>query len=116
MLPTPPNIMRSDEPPECDDPDARHTVHVRFAHSQGRRLRSATEGTEYGSLWHERPILMQRADGSYDLIGTTAHLDRLARWVLSHGTAATVAAPDVLRRQVAAEARRVWRRHQHDHA
>jgi predicted DNA-binding transcriptional regulator YafY len=63
------------------------------------------------SLWTERPLLLQRADGSYDLIGTTAHLDRLARWVLSHGPAARVQAPDRLRRRVAAEARRVLQKY-----
>jgi predicted DNA-binding transcriptional regulator YafY len=59
---------------------------------------------------------MERADGSYDLIGTTDHLDDLVRWVLSHGAAATVETPDRLRHRVAAEARRIWRRYQPDDA
>lgn len=91
---------------------AQHTVHVRFAHTQGRRLRtSGTDAATERPLWVERPLLLERADGSYDLIGTTAHLDRLARWVLSHGTAARVQAPDRLRRRVAAEAQRVLQKY-----
>ena len=93
-----------------------HTVHVQFASTQGRRLRSATRFPPGPSLWTERPLLMERADGTYDLIGTTAHLDRLARWVLSHGTGATAAAPEPLRRRVATEARRIWHRYQSDDA
>jgi predicted DNA-binding transcriptional regulator YafY len=54
---------------------------------------------------------MERADGSYDLIGTTAHLDGLVRWILSHGAAATVEVPDRLRHRVAAEAQRVLQKY-----
>jgi predicted DNA-binding transcriptional regulator YafY len=54
---------------------------------------------------------MERADGTYDLIGTTARPDALARWILSHGAAAEVTGPERLRERVAAEARRVWERH-----
>ena len=97
--------------PESDA--QRVSVHVRFAPSQGRRLRRP-EPFPCGdgqSLWVERPVLMERADGTYDLIGTTTHLDGLARWVLSHGAAAEVTEPERLRQRVAAKARRVWERH-----
>lgn len=106
--------------PVADDPNRDkaplHTVHLRFAHTQGRRLRTAGTDVAEGPLWTERPLLLERADGAYDLIGTTAHLDRLARWVLSHGVAATVEAPDRLRHRVAAEARRIWRQYHPDDA
>ena len=97
--------------PESDA--QRVSVHVRFAPSQGRRLRRPEPFPcgEDQSLWVERPVLMERADGTYDLIGTTARPDALARWILSHGAAATVAGPERLRERVVAEARRVWERH-----
>ena len=97
--------------PESDA--QRVSVHVRFAPSQGRRLRRPEPFPcgEDQSLWVERPVLMERADGTYDLIGTTARPDALARWILSHGAAATVAGPERLRERVAAEARRVWEGH-----
>jgi len=93
----------------------RRTVHVRFAPAQGARLRRPTP-PPFAPLWTERPLVMQRTDGSYDLIGSTTHLDGLVRWILSHGAAATVAAPARLRRRVAAEARRIRRRYQPDDA
>ena len=91
----------------------RHSVHVRFAPSQGRRLRRPEPFPcgEDQSLWVERPVLMERADGTYDLIGTTARPDALARWILSHGAAATVAGSQRLRERVAAEARRIVQRY-----
>lgn len=111
------NIMSADATPERENDGTRslHTVHVRFAHTQGRRLRAPTaaENTGDASLWVERPLLMQRADGSYDLVGTTARLGRLVPWILSHGTAATVVGPERLQHRVACEARRVWE-HYHE--
>jgi predicted DNA-binding transcriptional regulator YafY len=86
------------------------SVHVRFSPSQGRRLQRS-EPTTCGdgqALWAERPTVMERADGTYDLIGTTTHPDGLARWVLSFGNDATVKGPDRFRQRVASEARRVW--------
>ena len=92
----------------------RHSVHVRFAPSQGRRLRRPEPFPcgEDQSLWVERPVLMERADGTYDLIGTTARPDALARWILSHGAAATVAGPERLRQRVAAEAQQIAKKHE----
>lgn len=87
------------------------TVHIRFAPSQGRRLQRS-EPTPCGEgrpLWTERPLLIRRANGMYDLIGTTRHLDGLARWILSFGVHAQVRSPNRLRRRVAAEARRIVR-------
>jgi predicted DNA-binding transcriptional regulator YafY len=51
---------------------------------------------------------MERADGTYELIGTAKNLKGLARWILSFGSRAEVRSPDRLRHQVAAEARRIW--------
>lgn len=112
---TEPAPPASPAPEGAADASARRTVHVRFAPAQGARLRRPTP-PPFASLWTERPVLMERADGSYDLIGTTAHLDGLVRWILSHGAAATVEAPARLRRQVAAEAHRIWRRYPPDDA
>jgi hypothetical protein len=106
-------------PPSAVPPDSdvrRWSAHIRFAPSQGRRLRRPEPFPcgEDQSLWVERPVLMERADGTYDLIGTTARPDALARWILSHGAAAEVTGPPQLRERVAAEARRVVRRHTSD--
>jgi hypothetical protein len=92
----------------------RVSVHVRFPPSQGRRLRRPEPTTcrDGRALWAERPTVMKRVDGTYDLIGTSTHLDGLARWVLSFGTDATVEGPEQLRRRVATEARRVWKQYE----
>ncbi|MFB6231197.1 MAG: WYL domain-containing protein [Salinibacter sp.] len=97
------------DPPDETNTEC-HSVHVRFAPSQGRRLRRSEpfRAEDGPSLWVERPVLMERVDGTYDLIGTTAHLDALVRWVLSHGADAEVTGPDRLRRRVACEAWRIW--------
>lgn len=94
------------------DPSGR-AVHIRFSPSQGARLRRSEPTTcgDGSPLWAERPVLMQRADATYQLLGTSAHLDGLARWVLSHGADARVEGPDGLRHRVMAEARRVLRQY-----
>jgi len=83
----------ADPPPKSDA--QCWSVHIRFA----------------PSLWVERPVLMERADGTYDLIGTTARPGVLAQWVLSYGPDAEVTGPERLRRRVAKEARRVWKKY-----
>ena len=91
-------------------------VHVRFLPSEGRRLQRP-EPTTCGDgrqLWAERPLLLRRNSGVYDLIGTTANLEGLARWVLSFGTGAEVRGPDRLQRHVALEARRVSRKYREE--
>ncbi len=88
-------------------------MHVRFEPAEGRRLQRP-EPTTCGdgtALWAERPILMERADGTYELIGTSRNLAGLARWVLSYGSGAKVCCPACLQRCVEAEARRVWRKY-----
>lgn len=102
-------MLMPDTPSPPTSESRRYSVHVRFPPSQGARLRRS-EPTACGDgrpIWADRPSVMERADGTYDLIGTSAHLDGLARWVLSFGTDATVKGPEVLRQQVAAEARRI---------
>lgn len=95
--------------PECRRP----AVHVRFPPTEGRRLRrpEPTSCPGEAPLWSERPILMKRADGTYELIGTAENLKGLARWILSFGARADVRSPERLRRRVAAEARRIWMRY-----
>ena len=110
-----PVVMPAPDAATQPESDAqRVSVHVRFAPSQGRRLRRPEPFPcgEDESLWVERPVLMERADGTYDLIGTTARPDALARWILSHGAAATVAGPERLRQRVAAEAQQIAKKHE----
>ncbi|MCS3831133.1 hypothetical protein GGP91_003232 [Salinibacter ruber] len=92
------------------------SVHVKFAPAEGSRLRrpEPTSCPGEAPFWTERPVLMERADGTYDLIGTADNLEGLARWVLSFGAGAEVRRPDRLRRRVAAAARRVWRQYRED--
>lgn len=106
-LPTPPAGRATSE---------TATVAIRFASTQGARLKRAAPGggSVRQGLWVERPLLLKRADGTYDLIGTTARPDRLVRWVLSHGAAAEVRSPARLRRRVAAAARRIWRQYENE--
>lgn len=85
-----------------------HTVHVRFSPAQGPRLRRRTPAP-VDPYWTERPMLMERVDGSYDLIGTTTSLDTLVQWILSHGPNAEVQGPAELRRRIRAEARGIAR-------
>lgn len=111
-------MSASDTDSQTEAPDRVAAVHVRFRPSQGPRLRRSEPTTcgDGSPLWAERPILMQRADGTYDLIGSSPHLDGLARWVLSHGADAEVRGPERLRRRVAAEARRVLHLYQEEEA
>ena len=107
-----------DSDPHSGAAEPSCSVHIRFAPSQGRRLQRPESlfGDDGPALWQERPVLMERADGTYDLIGTTARPDALVRWVLSHGAAATVRGPERLRERVAAEARRIWAQHDAEQA
>jgi len=91
-------------------------VHVRFTPRAGRRLRrpEPTSCPIGGAFWTERPILMKRAHGDYELIGTAANLEGLARWILSFGEDAEVKGPDRLERKVATEARRVWKLYENE--
>jgi predicted DNA-binding transcriptional regulator YafY len=44
--------------------------------------------------------LLQRVDGSFDLIGSSDNLGGLARWILSFATDVRVVSPPVLRQNV----------------
>ena len=90
------------------------TVAVRFASTQSARLKRAAPvvACVRQGLWVERPLLLERDNGTYDLVGTTARPDRLVRWVLSHGAAAEVRSPARLRRRVAAAANRIARQYE----
>ena len=95
---------------------AAWAVHVRFESSEGGRLQRPEPTTCPGEapLWVERPILMERADGTYELIGTSRNLEGLARWILSFGTSAEVRGPDPLQRRVAVEASGIRRKYRAD--
>ena len=83
------------------DPNSPQSVHVRL---QVRPRRPDVE-------WADPPISLKRADGSYEVMGQSADLHGLARWVLSYGPRAEVLAPEALRRRVVEEARRVIERY-----
>ena len=97
-----------------DPSDEPAAVHLRFARVAGERLRrpEPTSCPKEGPFWTERPMLLKRADGTYELIGTSRNLQGLARWVLSFGTSAEVRCPERLQREVALQARRVWQEYE----
>lgn len=79
-----------------------YPVHVRFeTHPERRRPVE----------WHEPPLGLGRYHGGYEVIGQSADLDGLVRWVLSFGAGVEVVGPDVLRQRVAEEARRIAEMH-----
>lgn len=75
-----------------------YTVHVRFvAHPERRRPVE----------WAEPPLGLGRYHGGYEVIGRSADLDGLVRWVLGFVAHVEVVGPDALRERVAEEARRI---------
>ncbi len=92
------------------------SVHVRFRPAEGRRLQrpEPTGCPGEDPLFDRRPVLMERADGTYELIGRSRNLAGLAQWILSFGTGAEACGPDRLRRQVALQAWRIWRQYAGD--
>lgn len=77
-------------------------VCIRFSASQRPRL-CRPEPDRCGDgrpIWTERPLLLRRADGTFYLMGTSAHLDGLARWILSFAGDAEVESPPALRDRV----------------
>ncbi len=112
----PSDLTQSTDAARRESDDSASTVYIRFSPSQGPRLRRPEPTTcgDGSPLWVKRPILMQRASGTYELIGTSRNLEGLVRWVLSHGTDAEVRGPEVLRQQIAVQARSVWRQYVDD--
>jgi predicted DNA-binding transcriptional regulator YafY len=92
------------------DRDGRaRAVCIRFSASELRRLRRREPDrcSDGQPIWTERPLLLQRADGRLYLMGTSAHFDGLARWILSFAGDAEVESPPALRRHVRSAAHRV---------
>lgn len=101
---------QSDGPNQPSDSNGSGcAVHIQFSPSQGPRLerREPTTCGDGRALWAERPLLMRRVDGTYELVGISENLSGLARWILSYGADAEVQGPSRLRQWVASEARRV---------
>ena len=94
-------------PDSSSSNDARVVaVHVRFdAHPQRRQNRVE---------WIEPPLGLGYHHGRYEVIGQSADLDGLVRWVLGFGPCAEVVGPDVLRARVARAARRIAARYDDD--
>lgn len=104
----PPRDLNAPEPPR-DGCSTGYAVCVRFASGQKRRL-CRPEPTSCGEgqpIWDERPLLLCRNDGTYELMGISSNLSGLARWVLSFAGDAEVESPRVLREQVRHAAQQV---------
>lgn len=75
-----------------------YAIHVRFETHPERK----------GPVqWAEPPLGLGRYHGGYEVIGQSADLDGLVRWVLGFGAGVEVMGPDVLRSRIAREARRI---------
>lgn len=87
----------------------RHAVCVRFSSQQNRRLRQPDPlaSANGGPIWDERPLLLERSDGTYELMGLSSNLEGLVRWVLSFAGDAEVESPVALRRRVRRAACRI---------
>jgi hypothetical protein len=91
-------------------------VCIRFSASQQPRLRRP-EPDRCGDghpIWTERPLLLRRADGTLYLLGISAHLEGLARWILSFAGDAEVESPRALRDWVRTSALEVLDRYDGD--
>jgi len=95
--------------PEPEDIKEEWAVHLRFPATERRRLcrREHITCADGHQIWTERPLLLERVDGFYELIGTSANLSGLARWILSFAADAKVESPPVLQEKVQHLARRV---------
>lgn len=91
-------------PTDASDRSRAYAVHVRFV---TRPTRLHATGVE----WTEPPLGLGYARGHYEVVGQSADLDGLVRWVLRFGDAVEVLGPDVLRARVARIARRIAERH-----
>jgi hypothetical protein len=94
-------------------PEDARGVYLRFSGRCRRRLERPERQTDRQGrpLWTERPLLVRRDGGAYDLIGTSANLRGLARWVVGFGRDADVRSPRRLRRLVAALALQALEHH-----
>lgn len=91
-------------PSDAPHPSRGYAVHVRFA-TRPKRIRVSRPH------WIEPPLGLGYHRGHYEVIGQSADLDGLVRWVLGFGGGVEVLGPDVLRTRVAEVARRIAQRH-----
>lgn len=90
--------------PDSSSPkEARvYAVHVRFDTHPQRRRRVE---------WVESPLGLGYHHGRYEVIGQSADLDGLVRWVLGFGPCAKVMGPPVLQERVVRAAHRIATRY-----
>ena len=90
-----------------------HAVCVRFSSQQNRRLcqPDPLASANGGPIWDARPLLLERSDGTYELMGLSSNLEGLVRWVLSFAGDAEVESPVALRRRVRRAACRITELH-----
>jgi len=82
--------------------EEERAVHLRFPAKQKHRLqrREPVSCADRKPIWTERPLLLQRSDGTFELIGNSANLSGLARWILSFAIDVKVVHPHSLQRRV----------------
>ena len=80
-----------------------YAVHVRLP----QRPRCAEPSVD----WAEPPLGLGYHRGHYEIIGHSADLDGLVRWVLGLGAGVEVLGPEVLRERIAEAARRIADQH-----
>ncbi|NTV63997.1 MAG: transcriptional regulator [Oscillochloris sp.] len=79
--------------------DAKVDIHLRFNAVAAPRVRE--------SVWHHSQTLIDREDGGCDLLMTIGGIREVTPWVLGWGADVEVLAPDILRDEVIAHARRM---------
>jgi predicted DNA-binding transcriptional regulator YafY len=79
--------------------DEAATVRVRFRRDQAKYVRER--------LWHPSQAFEDHADGSLTLTLRVADTIEVKRWIQGWGAAAEVVEPARLRREIAAEARKI---------
>ena len=108
------NKKRPHMGPTGDNGDEQcRPVCVRFTSRRGRPLCQPDPQVSGNArpIWDESPLLLKRADGTYELMGLSSNMEGVARWVLSFAGDAEVESPEALRRRVRCAARRVTALH-----
>ena len=79
--------------------DEAVTVRVRFRRDQAKYARER--------LWHPSQTFEDHEDGSLTITLQVAPTIEVKRWVFGFGAAAEVLEPEILRREIAGEARKI---------
>ena len=109
MMPPDPDAPGAGFPERRDDAFPAGAVAVRVRLPSAAPLAVIERGP-----WAKPPLVVFRADGETELRAVTYDLGAAARWVLERGAGAEAVSPSPLRRRVATQAWRIYRRYRCD--